>query len=243
MCSCSLAFGTGVIVLTVLISITTLFYTSSAKHWWSAILAPHICGVDPLTEPMLFTINAKYMYLSHDFDVEWEKLMPPNGGFIEQPDNEGIITKYGIGMFHQLHCLIMIRTEIQRLMHVEQSHHGRRGGKSEPDGEALHEKYHWMHCIDYIRQVRGSLMLHPSQAKKTHFSDIGNQGILCAADATLESPEEGPNGTLSVTGNMVNHTCRSSERLYGLIGKSGPQPPSRQDHHQEPDEEKKDSRL
>ena len=70
-----------------------------------------------------------------------------------------------------------------------------------------------------------------------------NQGILCAADATLESPEEGPNGTLSVTGNMVTHTCRSSERLYRLIEKSGPQPPSRQDQHQDSEEEKKPSRL
>ena len=158
-CSYSLAFGAGVIVLTVLISITTLLYTSSAKHWWSAIIAPHVCGVDTLTEPMLFTINAKYMNLSHDADVEWETLMTPNGGFIEQPDSEGIMRKHGVAMFHQLHCLIMLRTEIQRLMHIDQSHHGRRGGETEQDREALHEKYHWMHCIDYIRQVRRPLML------------------------------------------------------------------------------------
>ena len=64
------------------------------------------------------------------------------------------------------------------------------------------------------------------------------QGILCAADATIESPERGPNGEYSVTGNMVTHKCRSSETLYGLIEKSGDRPPSRQDHRQDSDNEK-----
>ena len=175
-CSCSLALVAGFIVLTVLISIATLPYTSSPKYWWSAIVIPHVCGIDPVTETRLFTIDGKYMNLSHDADVEWENLMMPDGGFITQPDSEGIMRKHGISMFHHLHCLIMIRAKIQRLMHLEQKHDARRGGEVEQIRETLSEEAHWTHCFDYIRQVRRPLLLSSQPGHEDSFSDMNDPG-------------------------------------------------------------------
>ena len=107
--------------------------------------------------------------MSHDADVEWETLMMPNGGFISQPDSEGIMRQHGISMFHQLHCLIMIRAEIQRLMTSVQSHNGTRAGGAKEIKQTLREEYHWMHCIDYIRQVRRPLLLSFQPGHQAHF--------------------------------------------------------------------------
>ena len=175
-CSGSMASIIGIIVLALMLSITALTYTSSPKNWWSATILPHVCGSDPLTEPVLFTINSQYMNLSYDANAYWDNLITPNGGFIRQLDSEGIMMKHGISMFHHLHCLQMIRAEIQRLMHLEQHHDAQRGSKDERIKETVSDEAHWTHCIDYIRQVGGLSLLSSGPGWKGSYSDMEGIG-------------------------------------------------------------------
>jgi hypothetical protein len=97
-----------------------------------------------------FEEHAEYQNMSHAADAIWRDLLTPNGGFLMKEDREGVIRKHGISMFHQLHCLQMIREAIQRLQNLEDK---------ENEGEYMHEKHslnddaHLLHCLDYLRQV------------------------------------------------------------------------------------------
>jgi len=60
----------------------------------------------------------------------------------------GIVDKVGVSMFHQLHCLDMIRKEVGRLH--------REGGQEESSGaESLFHREHYLHCFDYLAQLSG----------------------------------------------------------------------------------------
>jgi hypothetical protein len=61
-----------------------------------------------------FTAHAEYRNLSHEFDSLWEDLITPNGGFLSQKDGGDEANHYGISMFHQLHCLAIIRSALQQ---------------------------------------------------------------------------------------------------------------------------------
>ena len=190
-CSGSIALMTCMIVLAAMISIATFTFTSKPTSWWSTIRFPHVCGSDPLIETMVFTEHHQYMSLSHDADVYWKNLTGPNGGFIRQPDREGIVRRHGVSMFHQLHCLQMIRAEIQRLMHLEQRHEAQRGGDGEQIGETMSDEAHWTHCLDYIRQVSGLSLLSFGPGCKDSLSDVQESGhpVRCRR-YSRESSEE-----------------------------------------------------
>ncbi|KAI0133905.1 hypothetical protein BJ170DRAFT_590908 [Xylariales sp. AK1849] len=148
------------------------------------------------TRRMKFSEHDDYMNLSHDYDSLWSELLPPNGGFIVRPDKSGVERKYGISMFHQLHCLGMMRDAVQdmteRLAASEKSaphtHSDTRGTHGIHD--PLAEDVHWLHCFDYLRQA-----------------------ILCNADATIEPP------TITLRGNgiidgMIQRECKDWTALY-----------------------------
>ncbi|ETS84405.1 hypothetical protein PFICI_02430 [Pestalotiopsis fici W106-1] len=118
------------------------------------------------TREMIFSEHENYMNLSHEHDMLWMDLLTPNGGFVKRPDRHGVERKNGISMFHQLHCLGMMREAVQslteRLAAAEagmssssSSHSSRRaamgGSHGLHDPEA--EPDHWLHCFDYLRQV------------------------------------------------------------------------------------------
>jgi hypothetical protein len=110
---------------------------------------------------MKFSEHENYMNLSHEYDMLWMDLLTPNGGFVKRPDKHGKERKNGISMFHQLHCLGMMREAVQdlteRLATAESGMpmssrraaaggaHGLHDPTAEPD--------HWLHCFDYLRQV------------------------------------------------------------------------------------------
>ena len=103
----------------------------------------------------------EYRNLSHEYDDLWDDLVSPNGGFIltlgEGDDDDGnskTVHKNGISMFHQLHCLTLLRGAIQRM--VDQNH--TMSGQQQHGGGNQHSSEHWsqdhyLHCFDYLRQV------------------------------------------------------------------------------------------
>ena len=90
----------------------------------------------PLITTLTFTDNQQYTNLSSQFDHLWEEeLLTKSGGFITDPSSsghDGEPSYAGISMFHQLHCLSMIRMALK------------------DSGERMP---HLTHCLDYLRQV------------------------------------------------------------------------------------------
>lgn len=87
----------------------------------------------PLSKTVLFSEHPIYENLSHEYDHLWDELLPQNGGFLrvfdenmESNGNEyaegkkgevqkGKKHRYGITMFHSLHCLGIMRGGVQEL--------------------------------------------------------------------------------------------------------------------------------
>ncbi|ESZ91948.1 hypothetical protein SBOR_7657 [Sclerotinia borealis F-4128] len=181
----------------------------------------------PSTTSVLFSEHPAYENLSRVHDGLWDDLLPENGGFLrriggeeegagdkgENGDEEGNKQmrklKYGITMFHSLHCLGIMRGGVQELFREmgelrgevegEGMDMGKRGKEKEKRG-AGHDfghmehgdPLHWLHCFDYLRQT-----------------------ILCTADGTLEPPKINLRGKENVDG-MMERQCKDPEELWRL---------------------------
>lgn len=111
------------------------------------------CTVPPLFDiPTVFKQNRDYMSTSHEFDHLWKALLPPNGGFV-QPDKKGFErdANSGISMFHQLHCLNMLRNALQDYDLGVTPPQGDRHADNTFDDHP--NEHHWSHCLDYLRRV------------------------------------------------------------------------------------------
>ncbi|CAN9228036.1 unnamed protein product [Alternaria sp. RS040] len=78
--------------------------------------------------------------------IDWEsQLLTPNGGFLMVEEWDYKVQGYGVSMFHQLHCLTMIRT---MLLGGEMSTaHEAKGNEWKAD------PLHFLHCLDYMAQA------------------------------------------------------------------------------------------
>ncbi|KAK0636391.1 hypothetical protein B0T17DRAFT_595893 [Bombardia bombarda] len=123
----------------------------------------------------LFTEHHEYKNMSHEHDYLWQELLGPNGGFLKKVDQDKKFHSYGISMFHQLHCLQMIRGAVQGLLeenamtrmnhsekteretmdeHEHEHEHDHATGSGGDDPHKGHlDSRHWLHCFDYLRQV------------------------------------------------------------------------------------------
>jgi hypothetical protein len=103
----------------------------------------------PETNKMATIFEEHYEYQTWDPSADhlWDALITPNGGFIID-ENNGETQLYGIAMFHQLHCVQMIRNDFQEL-------YARLDGRSDGINNVLHmiDGPHLLHCLDYLRQV------------------------------------------------------------------------------------------
>ncbi|GKZ33771.1 hypothetical protein AbraIFM66950_003806 [Aspergillus brasiliensis] len=136
---------------------------------------------------------------SHDTGRSWESLLlPENGGILKVRTDNHTITDYGISMFHQLHCLTVLRG----LIFPETSQH--HGASTSPSHSGNHHEdaVHWAHCFDYIAQA-----------------------IICAADDTIEPPHSAINEDgkriLVIDGIGHRHQCRDPEPLWRAVRESG----------------------
>lgn len=132
----------------------------------------------PFYQDVLFEDNEKHAPKDKPVDSSWNSLLTPNGGFLINKDEEGKSETIGISMFHQLHCLQIIRVQIENLIAFN--------GTSESTGiqpEFHHDHVsswrHWRHCLEYIRQVRLLLAMIsvPSSCTILLFSSLKRQFI------------------------------------------------------------------
>ncbi|PVH78110.1 hypothetical protein DL98DRAFT_590634 [Cadophora sp. DSE1049] len=130
-------------------------------------------------------------------NVMWMDLLGPGMGFvsIKNPSQYGLpngvsnphmppnVQNYGVSMYHQLHCLMMIRTLYWQALR------GDRNLKMAGNNDLEEEMGHVNHCFDYIRQ-----------------------GIMCAGDMSIEgAADEGDGEGPHISGVRMRHECKSWE--------------------------------
>jgi hypothetical protein len=116
-----------------------------------------------------FSQRDEFFDLSPAGDANWTALLPPNGGFVSHQTKNGNYEMAGLTMFHQLHCLQMIRAAFQDsfsegkealdadlmskdagMGDVGLEHNTK--NKVKRHGPHLDQE-HWVHCLDYLMQV------------------------------------------------------------------------------------------
>jgi hypothetical protein len=132
------------------------------------------------TVPITFELNVTYaMPPSKEVDAAWTSLLPQGGGFFNHPKIAP--TRSCLAVFHQLHCLDMLRQALyelrpdlveqgRNLSHSANTHHeDHHATESHPDhdvaidGNHIHDMYHIGHCYDLLRQ---SIMCKPVRLQK-----------------------------------------------------------------------------
>ena len=98
--------------------------------------------ISPLTVETRFKRIEELEDFSPAADGVWEDLFTANGGFIVR-EIDGKQHRIGISMFHQLHCLRMIRSLMQSL-----------ANNTESTVDDLSKHFHEAHCFSYLVQVR-----------------------------------------------------------------------------------------
>lgn len=149
-------------------------------------LAALLRKLDMSSRDVHFVQDNNYTSLDHKFDGLWhDDMLPPNGGYFPMDKETNNTDKLGISMFHQLHCLGMIREEMQHLHEIidnlnaggtgeVKSHHNSRrhndGFDFDAGRPAHHDQGHTLHCFDYLRQVSKHSLLREI-TKVADFSD------------------------------------------------------------------------
>lgn len=150
-----------------------LLFIFKADLWSASKIQRSLCGVRyqerPPNIPREFTTQPALEDLSHKGDEAWAtELFTPHGGFLVVRRNETTNEKWGVSMFHGLHCLQMIRSALQQAREIEiSSIPGDHGGHHEHHSEHLEES-HLQHCFSYITQVRNSSLFLQSTNGSTH---------------------------------------------------------------------------
>ncbi|KHN93756.1 uncharacterized protein MAM_08397 [Metarhizium album ARSEF 1941] len=156
----------------------------------------HLAALEASSRVVEFVPHDEYRNLGHDHDALWQDdLLPPNGGYLT-PAQNGTAGRVRLAMFHQLHCLAAIRSEMQHLQD---------GGPSSPspspsssEGPVLRRRHRALACLDYLRQ-----------------------SLLCMADATTEPA---PQSDEPDDDGMGERQCRDWNLLYQASARSDHEP-------------------
>ncbi|KAI9727600.1 MAG: hypothetical protein M1834_008040 [Cirrosporium novae-zelandiae] len=144
-----------------------------------------------------FAKDHRFMNMSHAYDSFWSD-PNPNKDFLLVKDDNGTDHPWRISMFHQLHCLAIIRTAMQGYMEGGKSMehgHGYKKGPGIREAEILkNADAPWLYCFNYLRQT-----------------------ILCAADSTLEPLKKSHKYRINLDGLEEDRVCRNSDALYDFI--------------------------
>ncbi|KAH7412779.1 hypothetical protein BKA64DRAFT_770533 [Cadophora sp. MPI-SDFR-AT-0126] len=181
--------GLSILLLIALVASTVLMERSS--KWKSPV-------PDIPRESILFGNYSDYSAApTIENNVMWMDLLGPGMGFvsIKNPSQYGLpngvsnphmpptVQNYGVSMYHQLHCLMMIRTLYWQALR------GDRNLKMVENDGLEEEMGHVNHCFDYIRQ-----------------------GIMCAGDMSIEAAADEGNGEgPHISGIGMRHDCKSWE--------------------------------
>ncbi|OJJ96907.1 hypothetical protein ASPACDRAFT_1890748, partial [Aspergillus aculeatus ATCC 16872] len=95
------------------------------------------------TVPTIFTQDKQFQSLDHSFDHLWSELSmnKTTAGLIYTGKKGNRKEQGGISMFHQLHCLTMMRQALQS------------ASEGEDIGKDWHDDGHWPHCMDYLAKM------------------------------------------------------------------------------------------
>ncbi|PYI16962.1 hypothetical protein BO99DRAFT_434959 [Aspergillus violaceofuscus CBS 115571] len=95
------------------------------------------------TVPTTFTQDKEFQSLDRSFDHLWAELSmnKTTAGLIYTAEKGNRKEQGGISMFHQLHCLMMMRQALQA------------ASEGEAIGKDWHDDGHWPHCMDYLVKV------------------------------------------------------------------------------------------
>ncbi|TIA36905.1 hypothetical protein D6C78_05089 [Aureobasidium pullulans] len=130
----------------------------------------------------------------------WDALTPIGHGFVNISDPEvyglppGITTmsgvdRYSVAMYHQLHCLGLIRNQYWRLIEILSTDSTAAIGKEEVHKQ-LHQ-HHPQHCFAYIAE-----------------------SIMCSGDLTIEWAKVEKDGSRTqVDGWGVTHQCKDPDAI------------------------------
>ncbi|KAI1857176.1 uncharacterized protein JN550_013413 [Neoarthrinium moseri] len=148
---------------------------------------------------------------SKDSNAAWDNLIPDGHGYVLVPEaaeryglapgiqtDEGI-DRYSVTVYHQLHCLGMIRILFYQMVaianHTTPRHFYHGTDKDNHDPTPFPD--HVNHCFDYIRQ-----------------------SLMCSGDMTLEHSREPPLGEkrTDTDGWGVEHQCKDWDALVLEIG-------------------------
>lgn len=171
-----------------------------------------------------FTRSNALEDFSYHNDEHWfSTVMPKNEGFISIRHNETFNIEWGISMFHQMHCLSLLRAVLQREAlntpeHPQDSHSARQDEHA--DQHFLHQS-HLPHCIGYLAQVFIAFhrpCLSP-QRELTYL--VSSKAIMCAGDGTIERPwvrkdDAGNIVAHGVDGVGTMHRCRNTDLLWSV---------------------------
>ncbi|KAL3422014.1 hypothetical protein PVAG01_06170, partial [Phlyctema vagabunda] len=129
----------------------------------------------------------------------WMDLLGPGMGFIsiENPSKYGLppgvrlrhsppnMQNFGISMYHQLHCLMMIRGLYWEALR------GERNLKMISDEKLPDDIHHTNHCFDYLRQAimcAGDMSIEgrapPDHITQDHINGMGQKHICRSWDAS-----------------------------------------------------------
>lgn len=108
----------------------------------------HVPNPPPVYHEMNFTeISNASSFISPEEaikDKSWQELLTPGGGFLRVHEPNGKVNEYGVSMFHQLHCLTMVREMLL----------GQPMSREHETSDWSEDSMHWLHCLDYLAQVR-----------------------------------------------------------------------------------------
>ncbi|KAK2017114.1 hypothetical protein LZ32DRAFT_39060 [Colletotrichum eremochloae] len=181
--------------------ILLILVASASRHSSSSKMQHRYYGEEPVKSELqlptvgkTFELDLKYaMPPSPEVDEAWASLLPKEGGFFKHPTLAP--QKSCMAVFHQLHCLDMIRQTLYeaRPDFVAHSHNDTNARESHADHETAHDHnhshdmYHIGHCFDLVRQ-----------------------SILCRPDLTIEVGDPAIGG---VTGFGTEHQCVDWQQL------------------------------
>ncbi|KAK1979233.1 hypothetical protein LZ30DRAFT_597385 [Colletotrichum cereale] len=176
-----------------------LILVASASRTSSSMTQQKYYGEEPVkselqlsTVQKTFELDLKYaMPPSPEVDEAWASLLPKEGGFFKHPRLAP--RKSCVAVFHQLHCLDMIRQTLYEArpdFAARQQRH-RNDTTAHDDHNHAHDMYHVGHCFDLVRQ-----------------------SILCRPDLTIEVGDPAIGG---VTGFGTEHRCVDWEQLMGWM--------------------------
>lgn len=134
------------------LSVALLSTAAVVLYFWDGsfnLIQSQICPKVSLWETQHITrIFRPIRSLESDNDPENNTfrslLLPQNGGLLKvrMSNDSEKVNDYGISMFHQLHCLVVLREIIFP---------GSSTAHAEHDGRMA--RVHWAHCFDYLAQV------------------------------------------------------------------------------------------